>query len=71
MPLKDALKVAEDLKDNDIHTIVVNFERTVLSGRNVNMELALSSGGRYYDVEELKNPGAAISKIMDHERSLL
>lgn len=70
-PLKDALKIAEELKDNDIHTIVVNFEKTVMSGRNVNMELALSSGGRYYDVEELKNPGAAISKIMDHERTLL
>jgi len=49
----------------------VNFERTVRSGRNMNMEIALSSAGRFYDVEELKNPAAAVSKIMDYERSLI
>ncbi len=70
-PTVDALKIAENLKENEIHTIVVNFEKTIRSGRNINMELALSSGGRYYDVEELKNPAAAVSKILDHERSAL
>ena len=70
-PTKDALKIAEDLKKIDIHTIVINFETTHRQGRDMNMELALASGGRYYDVEELKNPGTAISKILDYERDIL
>jgi len=32
------------------------------------MDLALAAGGRYYDVEELANPGSAISKILEYER---
>lgn len=68
-PISDTIKIAEKLKENEIHTIVVNFERTVRSGRNMNMEIALSSAGRFYDVEELKNPAAAVSKILDYERS--
>ncbi len=67
-PMKDALNIASKIKDNEIHTIVINFERSVRYGHEVNMELALAAGGRYYDIEELKNPGLAVSKILDYER---
>jgi magnesium chelatase subunit D len=70
-PAKDALKIAEDLKENDIYTIIVNFERSVKYGRDMNMELALASGGRYYDLEDIKNPKCAVSQIIDYERSIL
>jgi magnesium chelatase subunit D len=70
-PTIDALKIAEDLKENDMHTVVVNFEKNMKYGRDMNMELALASGGRYYDVEELKDPGSAVSKILDYERSFI
>ena len=33
-PIKDALQIAEDLKEKEIHTIVVNFERAVKYGHN-------------------------------------
>ncbi|MDO5835548.1 MAG: VWA domain-containing protein [Methanobacterium sp.] len=67
-PMKDALDIAEKIKEKDIHTVVINFEKSVRYGHEVNMELALTSGGRYYDLEELKNPGGVISKILDYER---
>ncbi len=70
-PDEDALKIAADLKENDIHTIIVNFERSVKYGRDMNMELALASGGRYYDIEDLENPKRIVSKIVEHERSVL
>ena len=70
-PDEDALKIAADLKENDIHTIIVNFERSVKYGRDMNMELALASGGRYYDIEDLENPKSIVSKIVEHERSVL
>lgn len=68
-PVQDALNAAKNLKDNEITTIVVNFEKKVRYGRDTNMELALASGGRYYDLEDIKNPQLAISKIVEHERS--
>ena len=68
-PVQDSLKIAEDLKENEIPTIVINFEKAVKFGHEFNMDLALASGGRYYDVEDLNNPGAAVTKIMDYERS--
>ena len=68
-PTKDALNIAGELKDNEIHTIVVNFEQAAKYGRDMNMELAVASGGRYYDLEELKNPGCAVSMILDNERN--
>lgn len=37
----------------------------------MNMELALAAGGRYYDLEELKDPGMVVSKILDFERENL
>lgn len=68
-PIQDAINAAKNLKDNDIITIVVNFEKTVKYGRDTNMEIALASGGRYYDLEDIKNPQLAVSKIIEHERS--
>ena len=67
-PIQDAMKIAQDLKDKEIPTIVINFERAVKYGHEFNMDLALAAGGRYYDVEELANPGSAISKILEYER---
>jgi magnesium chelatase subunit D len=68
-PTIDALNIADELKINEIHTIVVNFEMTVKYGRDMNMEIAVASGGRYYDLEDLKNPGSAVSMILENERS--
>lgn len=67
-PTKDALNIAGALNENEIHTIVINFERSVKYGRNMNMELALASGGRYYDLEELKNPEDVVPEILRNER---
>lgn len=68
-PTQDALEIAGKLKDYEIHTIVVNFEHSAKYGRDMNMELAVASGGRYYDLEELKNPGGVVSMILENERS--
>ncbi len=68
-PRKDALKIANELKDNEIQTIVVNFELAVKYGRDMNMELAVASGGRYYDLEDITNPGCAVSMILENERN--
>jgi magnesium chelatase subunit D len=68
-PVKDALKIAGEIKDNEIHTIIVNFEMAAKFGRDMNMEIAVVSGGRYYDLEDLKNPGFAVSKILENERN--
>lgn len=70
-PMKDALNIAQKIKEKEIHTVVINFEQSVRYGHEVNMELALAAGGRYYDLEELKDPGTVIGRIMDHERDNL
>ena len=70
-PAEDALNIAGELKENEIHTIIINFEQSVKYGRDMNMELAVASGGRYYDLEHLKNPGCAMSMILDNERTEL
>lgn len=70
-PMKDALNIAQKIKEKEIHTVVINFEQSVRYGHEVNMELALAAGGRYYDLEELKDPGTVIGRIMDHERENL
>jgi len=70
-PVQDAIKIAEKLKNFEILTITVNFEKAVKFGHEFNMDLALASGGRYYDVEDLKDPACAISNILDYERSQL
>nr|WP_319373156.1 VWA domain-containing protein [uncultured Methanobacterium sp.] len=70
-PMKDALNIAQKIKEKEVHTVVINFEQSVRYGHEVNMELALAAGGRYYDLEELKDPGSVIERIMDHERENL
>lgn len=70
-PVQDALKIAGDIKVKEIPTIVINFEKAVKYGHEFNMDLALASGGRYYDVEDLKNPGTAVARILDYERKRL
>jgi magnesium chelatase subunit D len=67
-PVDDAIDIAGSLKENEIHTIIINFEQAVKYGRDMNMELAVASGGRYYDLEHLKSPGCAVSMILDNER---
>jgi len=67
-PVQDALKVANKLKEEEIPTIIINFEKAVKFGHEFNMDLALASGGRYYDVEQLSDPGSAVSKILEYER---
>lgn len=69
-PSRDALELAEKLNENHIHTVVVNFEKLRHHGRNINMELAIYSGGRYYDLEDLENPGQIMSRILEYERDL-
>ncbi len=69
-PSRDALDLAEKLNENHIHMVVVNFERILHHGRNLNMELAIYSGGRYYDLEDLENPGHIMNKILEYERSV-
>lgn len=67
-PMKDAIMIAEKIKEKEIHTVVINFEKSVRYGHEVNMELALASGGRYYDLEELKDPSGVIARILNYER---
>lgn len=69
-PVEDAILIAENLKDKEIHTIVVNFGKEEL-GHEFNMDLARASGGQYYDIQDLNNPGSVVSKILDHERTRL
>jgi len=68
-PTRDAINAAKNLKENDITTVVVNFEKSVKYGRSTNMEIALASGGRYYDLEDIKDAKGAVSKIIEYERS--
>jgi magnesium chelatase subunit D len=35
----------------------------------MNMELAMASGGRYYDLEDITNLGCAVSMILENERN--
>lgn len=67
-PVEDAINLAGSLKENEIHTIIINFEQAIKYGRDMNMELAVASGGRYYDLEQLKSPGCAVSMILNNER---
>lgn len=70
-PILDSLYIASKLKKEEINSIIVNFERTKQNGRSFNMEMALESGGKYYDLEDLENPGLILNKIIDYERNQL
>jgi magnesium chelatase subunit D len=70
-PIKDTLSVGKEIAKNNIHTIVIDFDKKYGQGINVNMELAFLTKGRYYDLENVVNPHIAIDKILNHERSIL
>lgn len=67
-PILDSLYIASKLKKEEINSIIINFERTKQNGRSFNMELALEAGGKYYDLEDLENPGLILNKIINYER---
>ncbi|WP_080460971.1 VWA domain-containing protein [Methanobrevibacter arboriphilus] len=70
-PINDVLAMGEELAENKIYTIIIDFEKKHKHGRNINMELAFLSNGRYYDLEEIYNPDIAIDKILTYERNML
>jgi len=70
-PINDVLVMGEELAENKIYTIIIDFEKKHKHGRNINMELAFLSNGRYYDLEEVYNPDIAINKILTYERNML
>jgi magnesium chelatase subunit D len=70
-PVKDVLAIGQELGENGIYTIVIDFEKKHKHGRNINMELAFLSNGRYYDLENVYDPEIAIDKILTYERAVL
>jgi len=70
-PVKDVLHIGEELKKNNIYTTVIDFDRKYKYGHNINMDLALAAGGRYYDLEGVSNQTIVIDKILNHERENL
>ncbi|MBZ9570231.1 VWA domain-containing protein [Methanobrevibacter sp. TMH8] len=70
-PVNDVLAVGEELAENDIYTVIIDFEKKHKHGRNINMELAFLANGRYYDLEDVYNPSIAIDKILTYERKIL
>ena len=70
-PVKDVLAIGEELGENNIYSIIIDFEKKHKHGRNINMELAFLTNGRYYDLEDVYNPDLAIEKILTYERKML
>ncbi|WP_084270736.1 ATP-binding protein [Methanobrevibacter cuticularis] len=70
-PINDALAIGESLSENNIYNIIIDFENKRKSGRNVNMELAYISKGRYYDLGNIYDPSLSIDKILTYERKML
>ncbi len=70
-PISDAMDIASKFKKEEINNIIVNFEKKRQNGRSFNMELALEAGGKYYDLEDLENPGLILDKIINYERNQL
>lgn len=70
-PIKDVLAIGGQLADDKIYTIIIDFEKKIKHGRNVNLELAIISNGRYYDLEDVYDPNIAIDKILTYERTIL
>ncbi|MBE2900797.1 cobalt chelatase [Methanothermobacter thermautotrophicus] len=69
-PKREAVEAASRLKDEEIPSTVINFERGSRGGRDLNMEIALASGGSYYDLHDLRDPSSAVSRIMEYERAM-
>ncbi len=70
-PINDVLAMGEELAENKIYTIIIDFEKKHKHGRNINMELAFLANGRYYDLEDVYDPDIAIDKILTYERNIL
>ncbi|GAA5818814.1 MAG: magnesium-chelatase 38 kDa subunit [Methanobrevibacter sp. CfCl-M3] len=70
-PIKDVLAIGRQLADDKIYTIVIDFEKKIKQGKNVNLELAIISNGKYYDLENVCDFSVAIDKILTYERSIL
>ncbi|MGL6297591.1 MAG: hypothetical protein ACRC1M_00300 [Methanobacteriaceae archaeon] len=73
-PVKDLLNIGRDINEEDIHLVVVDFDKKIRQGRNINMELAYTANGRYYDLESLNDSDSTcsiISEIFDYERAKL
>ena len=70
-PVNDVLAMGDVLGEEGIYTVVIDFEKKHKQGRNINMELAYLSNGRYYDLENIYNPDIAIDKILTYERAVL
>ncbi|MGB4612295.1 MAG: VWA domain-containing protein [Methanothermobacter thermautotrophicus] len=69
-PKREAVEAASRLREEEIPSTVINFERGSRGGRDLNMEIALASGGSYYDLHDLRDPSGAVAKIMEHERAM-
>ncbi|KZX15733.1 ATP-binding protein [Methanobrevibacter filiformis] len=67
-PVRDVLDIGHEIKKNNIYTIIIDFDKKHKHGRNINMELAITTNGRYYDLEGISNQEIAINKILDYER---
>lgn len=52
-PINDVLAIGEEIAKNDIHTVIINFEKEKNKGRSINKELAFVTNGRFYDLEKL------------------
>ena len=70
-PVNDVLAIGKELGENEIYSIIIDFEKKYKHGRNINMELAFLSNGRYYDLEEVYDPDIAMDKILTYERRML
>lgn len=73
-PVKDLLNIGMRINEEDIHLVVVDFDKKIKQGRNVNMELAYISNGCYYDLESLNDSDSTcsiISEIFEYERAKL
>ncbi|MDR1819218.1 MAG: ATP-binding protein [Methanobrevibacter sp.] len=70
-PIKDVLAIGRQLADDKIYTIIIDFEKKIKQGKNVNLELAIISNGRYYDLENVCDFSVTIDKILTYERSIL
>ncbi|KZX16019.1 magnesium-chelatase 60 kDa subunit [Methanobrevibacter cuticularis] len=49
-PMSDVLAIGEKIAENEIHTIIINFEKEKGKGRSVNKELCFITSGRLYDL---------------------
>ncbi|MDR2873835.1 MAG: hypothetical protein LBV42_03730 [Methanobrevibacter sp.] len=70
-PINDVLAIGRELAQDKIYTIIIDFEKKIRQGRNLNLELAVISNGHYYDLKDGHDSSMAIDKILNYERKLL